>query len=121
MHELERIVPDPQVLLALEPEVVGAKILFMLRKRCENVLRPQQSFLLSNLLGELWPGTYPYVAAQQQQGYPPQKREEINLAICGGVGLVSRSRLARARTRRLYGRTGLASAQPSSTTLRGRG
>jgi uncharacterized protein (TIGR02391 family) len=86
MYELTQMIPDAQVLLALEPEELGAKILFLLRKRGNNVIRSQQSFLLSNLLGELWPGTYPYVAGQQQPGYPQQQRDEINLAVAEAWG-----------------------------------
>ena len=33
MHELTQIIPDAEVLLALEPEELGAKLLFLLRKR----------------------------------------------------------------------------------------
>jgi hypothetical protein len=81
MYELTRIIPDAEVLLALEPEELGAKILFVLRKRTDsNSNRSQQALLLSNLLGELWPGTFPYTG-HGQQPYPPQRREEINLAI----------------------------------------
>ncbi len=80
MYELTRIIPDAQVLVALEPEELASKILFLLRKRADNAIRVQQSFLLSNLLGELWPGTYPYMPGQQPP-YPQERREEINLAL----------------------------------------
>jgi uncharacterized protein (TIGR02391 family) len=64
------------MLLALEPEELGAKILFLLRKRSQNM--PNQSFLFSNLVGELWrsnpiPG--------QQPPYSGARQSEINLAL----------------------------------------
>lgn len=77
MHELSQIVPDAQVLLAMEPEELGAKILFLLRKRNNP---SQQLFLFSNLIGELWPQNYPYMPGQQQP-YPREKQGEIDLAL----------------------------------------
>ena len=76
MQELTWTVPDAQILLAMEPEELGAKILFLLRKRAGNI--PQQSFLFSNLIAELWtrnplPG--------QQPPYSGAQRSEINLAL----------------------------------------
>ena len=35
MIELPRLIPDVEALLALEPEELGAKILFLLRQRAE--------------------------------------------------------------------------------------
>jgi uncharacterized protein (TIGR02391 family) len=77
MYELIRTIPDAGVLLEMEPEELGAKILFLLRRRSK---QPHESFLLSNLVGELWPQTYPYVGGHQD-GYPSQLQNEINLAI----------------------------------------
>jgi uncharacterized protein (TIGR02391 family) len=74
MYELSRTIPDPQVLLAMEPEELGAKILFMLRKRAGTAM--QQSFLFSNLLIELWQQN-----SQQQPSYPRGLRDEIDLAL----------------------------------------
>jgi len=78
MYELSRIIPDAQVLLAMEPEELGAKILFLLRKRGGNGIQPQQPFLFSNLLLELWPQSGRH---GQQPPYPQQRREEIDLAL----------------------------------------
>ncbi len=77
MHELPQIIPDARVLLAMEPEELGAKILFLLRKRSD---RSQQPFLFSNLIGELWPSNYPYLQGQQPS-YPREQQNEINLAL----------------------------------------
>lgn len=74
MHELPKIISDPAVLLALEPEELGAKILFLLRKRSQNA----QSFILSNLLSELWIRTY---VPGQQSPYPQELKNEIDLAL----------------------------------------
>ena len=62
------------LLLALEPEELGAKLLFLLRKRRQN----QQSFFLSNLLGELWPYN---PLPNQNPPYPQVHMNEINLAL----------------------------------------
>lgn len=75
MYEIRQLIPDAQDLLNLEPEELGAKILFILRKR----INPP--FLFSNLLGELWPGTYPYNAQPSASSYPQGRREEIDLAL----------------------------------------
>ncbi len=78
MYELPAAIPDAHMLLALEPEELGAKMLFLLRKRQEKANQTQTDFHLSNLLGELWqrsnlPG--------QTSPYPGQLQNEINLAI----------------------------------------
>src|ERR1700677_1361131 len=89
MQELTRIVPDAQILLAMEPEELGAKILFLLRKRAVNMR--QNSFLLSNLIGELWtrnplPG--------HQPPYSGTQPTEINLALAEAwAGLVAQGLL----------------------------
>ena len=53
MYELAGAIPDVEVLLALEPEELGAKLLFLLRKRTFQ----QNMFLPTNLNAELWPST----------------------------------------------------------------
>jgi uncharacterized protein (TIGR02391 family) len=78
MYELSQSIPDAQVLLAMEPEELGAKILFLLRKRSGNTIRPQQPFLFSNLLIELWPQ---HGMHGQQPPYPRQRQDEIDLAL----------------------------------------
>jgi uncharacterized protein (TIGR02391 family) len=50
MNELARAIPDPRVLVGLEPEELGAKLLFLLRKR--NFQRDM--FLPRSLDAELW-------------------------------------------------------------------
>ena len=50
MIELTIAIPDVTVLLTLQPEELGAKLLFLLRKR--NVQRSM--FMPSNLNSELW-------------------------------------------------------------------
>lgn len=74
MFELSTTIHDPAVLLALEPEELGAKLLFLLRKRRQN----EQSFFLSNLLNELWP--YNPLPGQNLP-YPLTQKNEIDLAL----------------------------------------
>jgi hypothetical protein len=78
MYELPGAIPDAQLLLTLEPEELGAKLLFLLRKREEKTKHSHSVFHLSNLLGELWPQNY---VPGQTSPYPSQLRPEIDLAI----------------------------------------
>lgn len=75
MFELSQAIPDPEVLLALEPEELGGKLLFIVRKRLRS---PTEIFHPGNLSSELWnqlpqPG--------QQAPYPRQRQAEIDLAL----------------------------------------
>jgi hypothetical protein len=75
MNELSRAIPDPDVLLSLEPEELGAKLLFILRQH--NFDRGM--FSLGRLIGDLWniiplPG--------QQLPYPRDRRDDIDAALC---------------------------------------
>jgi len=70
LHELPREIPDVTLLLALEPEELGAKLLYLLRKRRGGM------FSLNNLELELWPPPY-----SNQPEYPRDKRDAISLAL----------------------------------------
>lgn len=74
MHELTQAIPDADVLLKLEPEELGAKLLFLLRKRSFQ----RDMFMPGNLNGELWPQSY---IPGQQTAYPREKRDAIVLAL----------------------------------------
>jgi uncharacterized protein (TIGR02391 family) len=74
MIELSSAIPDPDVMLSLEPEELGAKLLFLLRRRNFN----RGMFSLAGWTGEFWdrlplPG--------QQPPYPRNRRDEIDAAI----------------------------------------
>jgi len=73
MKELPQSVPDVQVLLALEPEELGAKLLFLLRKRFGTTM-----FSPAGLESEFWEGSH---LPNQQQLYPRQERSRIGLAL----------------------------------------
>lgn len=68
MIELLTAIPDVDVLLALEPEELAAKMLFLLRRR------PETSFNLGNLRLALG-------MAAGQSGYPPHRLGEVDLAL----------------------------------------
>jgi hypothetical protein len=68
MHELPKVIPDVQVLLALTPEELGGKILFLLRKRSDGTFHP------GNLQNELW-------NAYNQPRYPHEYQNEISLVL----------------------------------------
>jgi uncharacterized protein (TIGR02391 family) len=74
MYELARDIPDVEVLLALEPEELGAKLLFLLRKRTFQL----NMFLPDELNNELWPQSY---VPGQQTPYPQERRTEVELAL----------------------------------------
>jgi uncharacterized protein (TIGR02391 family) len=71
MIELPTAIPDVDVLLALEPEELGAKILFLLRARLG-----AGRFHPSSLLSELWTQALPGRAQ-----YPIARQSEVHLAI----------------------------------------
>lgn len=71
MLELARAIPDVDVLLALEPEELGAKLLFLLRKDSNREFSPH------NLRAELWNQVAPF----QQSPYPRHRKNEIDLAM----------------------------------------
>jgi uncharacterized protein (TIGR02391 family) len=68
------MIPDVDVLLALEPEELGAKLLFLLRERnfSRNMFHP------ASLNAELWPRT---PLPLQQTPYPANRREAIDAAL----------------------------------------
>src|SRR5437870_3989200 len=70
MIELPTAIPDFEVLLALEPEELGAKMLFLLRSRTEAM------FNTVNLREELWSQS---LCGRPQ--YSPNRKQEIDLAI----------------------------------------
>jgi uncharacterized protein (TIGR02391 family) len=71
MLQLLIAIPDPAVLLALEPEELAGKMLFLLRGRHDAA-----HFNMSNLRSELW---NPHLV--QGAGYPQNQKREIDLAI----------------------------------------
>jgi uncharacterized protein (TIGR02391 family) len=70
MWELPRDVPEVSLLLALEPEELGSKMLFLLRKRGSPMIT------LHNLELEIWPEDY-----VNRPVYPANKRLEVGLAL----------------------------------------
>lgn len=71
MHELRNAIPDPNVVLALEPEELGATMLFLLRAQ-------GRSFHPHNCMMEILNGGDP---SRGISDYPREKRLEINVAI----------------------------------------
>ena len=69
MRELPTAIPDVEVLLALEPEELGAKLLFLAKTRREGMFSPDQ------MASELW-STVPL-----GPDYPRHRRSEILLAL----------------------------------------
>lgn len=74
VFELAQDIPDAEVLLALEPEELGAKLLFLIRKRGFRY----NSFMPSSLNDELW--SQP-PDPNRQPPYPGHRQVEIELAL----------------------------------------
>ena len=74
MERLAQIIPDAEVLLRLEPEELGAKLLFLLRKTHFQ----RDMFMPHALNAQLWPQT---TLPNQQTAYPREKREAIDIAL----------------------------------------
>jgi uncharacterized protein (TIGR02391 family) len=72
MIQLLSAIPDPVVLLNLEPEELGAKMLFLIRERHD-----ARQFNVENLRGEVWNPSF----AGLKTTYPRDLEEEIDLAI----------------------------------------
>jgi uncharacterized protein (TIGR02391 family) len=73
MKELAQAIPDAKVLLALEPEELGSKLLFLLRKRV-----PAGMVSLTNLEAEFWDGPH---LRNGQPLYPREMRNGIAVAM----------------------------------------
>ncbi|MGH9360171.1 MAG: TIGR02391 family protein [Terriglobia bacterium] len=73
MFELTRAIPDVEVLIALEPEELAAKLLFLIRqRRFQN-----DKFNPSNLRLELWQRLSP----TQEPPYPQRLQDDVGLAL----------------------------------------
>ena len=71
MIQLFQAIPDPDVLLALEPEELAAKLLFLIRKRPDLGSR----YHASGLADEVWQQNI------HQPSYPRERQPDISLAI----------------------------------------
>jgi hypothetical protein len=69
MRELIQAIPDADALLALEPEELGAKMLFLLKNRRERMFFPD------SLVADMW------IERQGHPEYPRNRLEDISLAI----------------------------------------
>jgi hypothetical protein len=113
MYELPEAIPDVEVLLKLEPEELGAKLLFLLRKRnLEN-----DSFHLGNLENDLWPST---LLPGQQTPYPRDQQAVISLALAEAWAWLEAQGLV-VRAAGFGGPKRLATTQPPREALRKRG
>lgn len=82
MLQLRQTIPDPDVLLALEPEELAAKLLFLIRSDLG------ARYHAENLESELWhdvPG---------QPSYPRGRQAEINLAVAEALAWLEAQGLA---------------------------
>lgn len=75
MRELTQTIPDADALLTMEPEVLGAKMLFLLRKRASHT---GEKFHAGNLNQELWHNSN---LAGVAHPYSQSRRDQVDLAI----------------------------------------
>lgn len=80
LQDLITAIPDVDVLLRLEPEELGAKLLFLIRGRVGTGLGAQ--FHPGNFQSELWDS----VNRHNQQGYPRTRDSEVGLALAEAYG-----------------------------------
>lgn len=76
MIELIHAIPDVDVLLALEPEELGAKLLFLVRTRLDDPGRTGTKFHPGNATSELW-----VTGHSDRQQYPRHRQEQVELAL----------------------------------------
>ena len=69
MRELMTVIPGVEVLLALEPEELGAKLLFLARSRQDHMFHPEATAV------ELWS------LVPEAQQYPRPRQSEVRLAL----------------------------------------
>ena len=78
MRELYSTIPDPNAVLALEPEELGGIVLRLLRDRLESPPQPNGMFHPRNLLGEAMSNGDP---SRGQSGYPQGSWLELGTAL----------------------------------------
>lgn len=76
MKELFAEIPDPDVVLALEPEELGGKLLFLIKRRLNR--ENQQQFHPRNLIGEV---ASPGDRSRGTGGYPSDKWVNLTAAV----------------------------------------
>ena len=76
MQEIAQAIPDVDVLLALEPEELGAQLLFLLRRRGF----PRNQFQTSSLIGELWASTS-VPQLDYRPPYPTNRQADVKQAL----------------------------------------
>lgn len=76
MQEIAQAIPEVDVLLALEPEELGAQLLFFLRRR--NF--PRGQFQTSSLIGELWASTS-VLQLNYRPPYPTSRQADVKQAL----------------------------------------
>ena len=77
MIELLDVFPEPDLLLALEPEELGAKLLFLVRDRKKNAGKHLGSFTFAEFEEEIWIHTDP----AERLLYSDERRHDISMAL----------------------------------------
>lgn len=77
MFEILEAIPDPEVLLRLEPEELGAKLLFLVKERKKGAHQHLGAFTLVEFDDELWNKTPP----EERRAYPDELRYQVSVAL----------------------------------------
>ena len=75
MFELSREIPDVEVLLALQPEELGAKLVFLAAERNKGQRNERAAFNPGHMTRELWQDSF------GPTPYPPDRKFDVRLAI----------------------------------------
>ena len=87
MSAVVKAIPDVDVFLSLEPEELGAKLLFLAKAR-------PGMFTPSSFETEIWEADM-----RREPAYPRNQKEAIALAFCGSLGMAGSARPDRACSR----------------------
>ncbi len=77
MFEIFEAIPDPEVLLRLEPEELGAKLLFLVKERKKSAHQHLGAFTLGEFDEELWTKT----PSEERPAYPDELRYQVSVAL----------------------------------------
>jgi uncharacterized protein (TIGR02391 family) len=77
MFDILEAIPDPEVLLRLEPEELGAKLLFLVKERKKGAYQHLGTFTLGEFDDELWTNTRP----EERPAYPDELRHPVSIAL----------------------------------------
>lgn len=83
MQQLSRTIPGVRLILALPPEELGTKLLFLFRKSGEDMFHP------NNLQQDLWRGNEEDLMRGNEWAYPRGQEHQVDIAISEALAWLS--------------------------------